>query len=187
VQGKNFESEHFWRNQHPILLNAKNRLTYLIVKESHNRVFHNGVKETLTELRSRFWIIRGRQFITKLFHRCVVCKKYEGKPYFLPASPALPEFRTQRQAPFASTGVNFAGPLYVKDSKKSKTQTKTWIALYTCALTRALHLELVSDMTSESFLLCFRRFCARRGLPKRMISDNAKMFVTASRRVKALF
>ncbi|CAB4032864.1 Pro-Pol poly, partial [Paramuricea clavata] len=146
--------------KHPILLNAKNRLTELIVKESHNRVFHNGVEETLTELRSRFWIIRGRQFITKLMHRCVVCKKYE---------------------------VNFAGPLYVKESKKSKTQTKTWIAFYTCALTRARHLELVSDMTGESLLLCFRRFCARRGLLKRMISDNAKTFVTASRRLKASF
>ena len=77
-------------------------------------------------------------------------------------------------------------PIFVKDFK-SKSPTKTWIALYTCAVTRALHLELVSDMTSESFLLCFRRFCARRGVPKRMISDNAKTFMTASRRLRALF
>ena len=173
--------------KHPILLNTKNALTELIVKEAHNRVFHNGVKETLTELCSRFWIIRGRQFVRKLIHMCVICRRHEGEPYSLPASPALPQFRTQRQVPFASTGVDFAGPLYVKESQTSKTQTKTWIALYTCAVTRALHLELVLDMTSESFLLCFRRFCARRGLPKRMISDNAKTFVTASQRLKALF
>ena len=173
--------------KHPILLNAKSKLTELIVRESHNRVYHNGVKETLTELRSRFWIIRGRQFVRKVIHSCVICKKHEGKPYALPASPPLPDFRIQQQPPFTSTGVDFAGPLYVKDSKKGKTLAKTWIALYTCAVTRALHLELVSSMTSESFLLCFRRFCARRGLPKRMISDNAKTFVTASRRLKALF
>jgi hypothetical protein len=173
--------------KHPILLNAKSKLTELIVRESHNRVYHNGVKETLTELRSRFWIIRGRQFVRKVIHSCVICKKHEGKPYALPAAPPLPDFRIQQQPPFTSTGVDFAGPLYVKDSKKGKTLAKTWIALYTCAVTRALHLELVSSMTSESFLLCFRGFCARRGLPKRMISDNAKTFVTASRRLKALF
>ena len=167
-------------------LDPQNKLTELIVRESHNRVYHNGVKETLTELRSRFWIIRGRQFVRKIIYRCVVCKKHEGKPYSLPVSPPLPKFRAQRQPPFTSTGVDFAGPIFVKDFK-SKSPTKTWIALYTCAVTRALHLELVSDMTSESFLLCFRRFCARRGVPKRMISDNGKTFMTASRRLRALF
>ena len=80
--------------KHPILLDTKNALTELIVKEAHNRVFHNGVKETLTELRSRFWIIRGRQFVRKLIHRCVIFRRHEGKPYSLPASPALPQFRT---------------------------------------------------------------------------------------------
>ena len=170
----------------PILLDPQNKLTELIVRESHNRVYHNGVKEALTELRSRFWIIRGRQFVRKIIYRCVVCKKHEGKPYSLPVSPPLPEFRPQRQPPFTSTGVDFAGPIFVKDFK-SKSPTKTWIALYNCAVTRSLHLELVPDMTSESFLLCFRRFCARRGVPKRMISDNAKTFMIASRRLKALF
>ena len=82
----------------------------------------------------------------------------------------LPEFRVKKSPPFANTGVNFAGPLYIKEGKGMK---KSYIALFTCSVTRAIHLELVGDLSSPTFIQTLRRFSSRRGMPSIMISDNA--------------
>ena len=160
----------------PILLNTKHHLTQLIVRQCHLTVKHGGVKETLTELRSLYWIIRGRNFVRKLLRQCVICRRFTGKPYQAPLAPPLPEFRVTEAPPFMFTGVDFAGPLYVRDSEE-----KVWLCLYTCCVTRAVHLEIVPGLSAQSFILCFRRFTARRGLPQRMILDNAKRFESAER------
>ena len=76
------------------------------------------------------------------------------------------------------TGCDFAGPLYIKSESGQK---KVWICLFTCCVVRAIHLELVLDMTTPTFLRCFRRFVGRRGLPKRMVSDNGKTFKVAAK------
>ena len=77
------------------------------------------------------------------------------------------------------TGVDFAGPLYVRDGEE-----KVWLCLYTCCVTRAVHLEIVPGLSAQTFILCFRRFAARRGLPQRMVSDNAKTFKSAEKLIK---
>ena len=159
--------------QNPILLDSKHHLTSLLIWDAHKRVLHNGVRETLSELRSTYWVIRGRQIIRKVIHGCVICRKFEGAPYKGVSAPPLPEFRVQESRPFQTTGVDFAGPLFVKTSDWSH-PAKAWIILYTYYSTRAVHLNLVSDMTAETFLRSFRRFAARRGTPVRVISDNAK-------------
>ena len=64
---------------------------------------------------------------------------------------------------------------------------KVWIFLYSCCVTRAVHLDLVPDLTSEAFIRCFKRLSARRGFPVRMISDNAKTFKSAGKMVKDIF
>ena len=162
-------------SKHPILLEITHPFTTLIVKDCHEKVMHNGVRETLSELRSRYWIVRGRSFIRRVLHECFVCKKMQGQHYVIPPSPPLPEFRVQQAQPFSSCGVDYAGPLYLKDTGK------VWISLFTCCVTRAIHLELVPDMTADAFLRCFKRFTARRGVPSRVISDNSKTFKSASR------
>ena len=102
------------------------------------------------------------------------CRLLEGKPYNAPATAALPNFRVSEAPPFSSTGVNYAGPLFVKGNNGE--MEKTYIALFSCCVTRAIHLELMSNLTTTSFLNCLRRFCARRGTPRLIISDNAKTF-----------
>ena len=84
-------------------------------------------------------------------------------------------YQPQESRPFQTTRVDFAGPLYVRTSDQSRT-AKTWMILYTCYSTRAVHLDLVWDMTAETFLRSFRCFVARRGTPAKMISDSAKTF-----------
>ena len=84
-------------------------------------------------------------------------------------------------------GVDFAGPLHIKVVGSEEGTMKTWVSLYSCCSTRAVHLDLVPNMTSEAFIRNFRRFVARRGTPMRVISDNAKTFLSAAKQLSALF
>lgn len=169
--------------KHPILLDQDHYLTTLIILECHRKVMHNGVKETLTEMRSKYWLIRGRQFIRKLVYECETCRRFEGKPYQAPPAPPLPEFRLKEAPPFTSTGVDFLGPLYVKAIDRSQ---KVWICLYTCCVVRAVHLDVVPNLTSEGFMRSFRRFTARRGIPSTIVSDNGGTFKPASREITSI-
>ena len=143
--------------------------SYHIGEESSSHNPHN----SLTELRSRYWLVRGRQFIRTQLGKCATCRKYEGKPYKAPPAPPLPEFRVNQAPPFTATGIDFLGPLYVKTKEKS---SKVWIFLYTCCVVRALHLDVVPNLTSEGFMRSFRRFTARRGMPSTIITDNGRTF-----------
>ena len=167
-------------SKHPILLDKSNYFTTLIVRDCHARVMHSGVKATLTELRSRFWIVKGRQFVQRLVHECKVCKRFNSKPIVGPPPPPLPDFRTQVSPPFSFTGVDYIGPLFLRNGDK------IWICLFTCCVVRAVHLELVPDLTVEAFIRCLRRFNARRGIPCKIVSDNSKTFRSASKMVTSL-
>ncbi|GFS52840.1 integrase catalytic domain-containing protein [Trichonephila inaurata madagascariensis] len=94
----------------------------------------------------------------------------------------LPRDRIEHSPPFAVTGLDFTGPIYVKNSKE-----KFHILLCTCAVTRALHLELVTNLTTEAFLLAFRRFISRRGLCTVIYSDNAKTIKRAEIELRRLW
>ena len=163
---------------HPILLPTTHHFTQLVVRRAHNRVFHNGIKETLTELRTRYWVVKGRAVVKQFVRQCVICRKAEGGTYSVPVPPPLPSFRVRRETPFAYTGVDFAGPLYIRDRVKS--ESKVWICLFTCCVTRAIHVDIVNNLSVDCFLSCFRRFVARRGFPTKVISDNAKTFKGAA-------
>ncbi|XP_028415551.1 uncharacterized protein LOC114538623 [Dendronephthya gigantea] len=109
--------------------------------------------------------------------KCVICRRLEGPPYGNPEAPPLPEFRLSNELAFSKIGVDYAGPMYVKDMySQSKDMHKVYISLYTCASSRALHLDLVPDMTSEAFVRSLERFIGRRGIPALIISDNGKTF-----------
>ena len=163
----------------PIILPKEHKLTELIVLDCHKKVHHCKVGSTLAELRSRFWVTKGRQFVKKLLSACFVCKKLEGKPFESPPEAALPYFRVTEAPPFSCVGVDFAGPLMVKE--ENGLMRKCYIVLFSCCVTRAVHVELVRDLVTTTFLNCFRKFCARRGTPRMVISDNGKTFKAANR------
>ena len=160
------------------------------LKAKDRRVFHNGIKETLTEVRAKCWVLKGRSLVKQILRKCLVCKRFEGRPYLAPVPPPLPDFRVQIDSPFTSTAFDFAGPLYVKATGNSKSthskSTKVWICLYTCCTVRAVHLDLVPDLTTSSFLRSLKRFAARRGLPRRIVSGNAKTFKAAAKAIQAI-
>ena len=168
----------------PMILPREHYLTELIIRDCHNRVHHCGLRATLAELRSRFWVPRGRQVVKRVVGSCVVCKKHNGKAYGAPAQADLPEFRVQQSPPFSKVGVDFAGPLFAKEGSD---MVKVYIALFTCCVTRAVHLDLVRNLSTPCFLNCLRRFTSRRGAPTLIVSDNAKTFKAAQKAVKALY
>ena len=97
---------------------------------------------------------------------------------------ALPDFRVREVPPFSKVGVDFAGPLFVKGV--SGEMEKVYIALFSCCVTRAIHLDLATDLSATAFIRCLRKFAARRGTPSLIVSDNAKTFKAASKVLKTL-
>ena len=183
-QGRLGNSELTNSAKYPILLDTSHHFTTLVVWSCHNRIMHGGVKETLAELRSNFWVVRGRYFIRKLLFKCVVCRKFEGKPYKAPPPPPLPSCRVKEAPPFTYIGLDYVGPLYVKSTNAE--DRKVWICLFTCCVTRAVHFEVVPNLTSEAFLRCLRRFAARRSTPSLVISDNATTFKSTSKELEKI-
>ena len=96
-----------------ILLPGKHLFVKLLIIHVHQQVKHGGVNVTLTALRERYWILKGRQVVKAILHLCVVCKRLEGLPYDAPPPPDLPAIRVSDDPPFVHTGLDFAGPLHI--------------------------------------------------------------------------
>ena len=128
---------------------------------------------------------KGRQFLTKVSRKCFICRKLEGKPYSLPKIAPLPLFRVKDAPPFSRIGVDFAGPMYCKGEKKSN--KTAYLALFSCCVTRAIHLEVTEDLSACSVVNAFKRYCSRRGTPTVIVSDNAKTFKSTDKLLKSPF
>ncbi|GBO42257.1 hypothetical protein AVEN_74606-1 [Araneus ventricosus] len=109
----------------------------------HLCLHHLGVRITLSELQSEFWIIRGRQEFKKILRECLPCKVFKQKKSQL-IEALLPADRVNATKPFHVTGIDLAGPLY---ARKYQSVGKAYIALFTSVITKALHLELISDLS----------------------------------------
>ncbi|XP_063435728.1 uncharacterized protein LOC134716648 [Mytilus trossulus] len=168
----------------PCLLPNNYHFTELLISEVHKNLKHSGVLATVTEIRQNYWIPKIRQQVKKVLRKCVTCRKVTGKPYSAPDPPPLPKTRLMEAPPFTVTGVDFTGALYVKDNNGQG--SKVFICLFTCASTRAVHLEVVTDLKERSFLQAFRRFTSRKSLPRVMISDNASTYMAASETLERL-
>ena len=167
----------------PYLLAPKHPFTSLIVHSAHEKQFHAGVDSTLTAIRQEYWIPSARQYIRTLLRHCTICKRHISRPYPAPDPAPLPVVRTCDVAPFTVTGIDFTGALYVQENPG---EHKVYICLFTCATTRAVHLEVVTDLSTHTFLLAFRRFSSRKSLPQVVISDNGSTYLSAAEEIKSL-
>ena len=183
-KGRLGNSDLDYRSKYPILLPKNDAFADLVIQDCHARVHHNKLRSTLAEFRGRFWVPQGRQQVKRVIGKCQICRRQEGKPFKPPPIAELPSFRVTETPPFSNTGVDFAGPLYTKSSTGE--MKKVYITLFTCCVTRAIHLELISDLHTSTFVNCLRRFCARRGTPRLINSDNALTFKAAESLLKKL-
>ncbi|GFV98047.1 integrase catalytic domain-containing protein [Trichonephila clavipes] len=154
---------------YPILLPDKCEFTKLLIRSIHKKNCHAGIQIMQSLIRERFWIIRARKTIKSILNECFVCARFKVKSLSSGPSP-LPPDRVNDCAIFEVVGIDLAGPLFLKTSEK------VWITLFTCAVYRALHLELVNALSSDAFLLALRRFIARRGRPRIIYCDNSTNF-----------
>ena len=143
----------------------------------------------MADVRKKFWIPKLRSLAKSVVHNCEKCKRYRVKPLAPPKTGKMPIFRTEFSPPFTVVGVDFAGPLLYKIGQKSKNdpdKNKCYIALFTCATTRAVYLKLCKSQTQEEFQHVVKEFVIRRGIPKTIVSDNAKTFHATSEWLKIL-
>lgn len=167
--------------KHPIILLNNNRLCELLIKQAHETTLHGGARLTLTHLRNRYWILGGMNTVKKQLIKCVRCHRFKtSRNNQLMAD--LPKPRVTPSRPFTHTGVDFTGQVEVKANKGRGIKiTKGYIAIFICLATKAIHLELVSDLSTPAFLAALKRLCARRGTPKHLYSDNGTNFIGAAK------
>lgn len=110
-KGRLSNSDLGLEGRQPILLPRNHRLTTLTIEDCHQRTYHSGLRATLAELRSRYWVPRGRQTMNKIIRNCVVCKRVQVKSFAAQPIADLPDFRVKQDEPFSKVGIDFAGPL----------------------------------------------------------------------------
>jgi len=171
---------------HPILLPRNHDLTRKIIREDHIRNIHAGTQATMAAVRQRFWPLSLRSATRKVIQECVIC--FKAKPRIEALMGSLPASRVKISRPFAHCGVDYAGPVVLREGKRRNARNhKAYIAIFICFATKAVHVEVMSDSTTDLFLGAFKQLIARRGKPVHMYSDNGTTFVGAQKQLKELY
>ncbi|XP_063981081.1 uncharacterized protein LOC135164553 [Diachasmimorpha longicaudata] len=166
--------------RNPSILPRQSRLTSLVIEEAHRKTLHGGVQATLAHIRHKYWIIGGRHPVKSHIRKCVICARHRairGQQLM----GQLPPRRITSARPFHHAGVDYAGPIKISRWRGSGArQYHGYIAVFVCLATSAIHLELLTDLTSQAFIETYKRFTGRRGLCATLSSDNAKTFMGAN-------
>lgn len=163
----------------PILINTDHKLARLLVLETHIVNEHAPQQYLVNALRTKYWIPLDGMLAKKMIRSCVNCRRIKEKPFAYPYSKILPNMRTAPSAPFMYCGLDYFGPLpYYKDNgEKDFAQ----VLLYTCLVTRAVHLELLRNGTTREYIKGLLNIFSRRGVPKSILSDNARTFTLGAK------
>uniref|UniRef100_A0A7I4XW91 Integrase catalytic domain-containing protein n=1 Tax=Haemonchus contortus TaxID=6289 RepID=A0A7I4XW91_HAECO len=160
--------------KYPIFVLQKTLLAEIIIQDIHNK-YHPGTNHTMSLVRQQYWIPQLRSQVYRLIRKCLQCQKLNNLPYQYPAQEDLPKERVVKSSPFAHIGLDYFGPLPIKQPNGDK--GKCYGSIITCMVTRLLLLDIVTDSSTVAFLQMLRRFFARRGVPRTIISDNAPTFL----------
>lgn len=149
------------QGQTPIYLPNSEKFTEKLVQQVHCETLHGGVALTMAAVRERYWVPKLRSLVKSVRSKCYGCKRFNATPARNPIPGQLPEDQTTVGAAFEIIGKDFAGPVKYKQGKKS--QGNSYLAIFTCSLSRAIHLELMASLETDNFITCLKRFMARRG------------------------
>ena len=171
----------------PLILPGKTHLTKLLIMSVHKQIHHQGRHITEGALRNRgYWIMGVKRVLNALIGNCVACRKLRGK-FESQKMADLPEDRITPGPPFTAVGVDTFGPwnVVVRKTRGNHATQKRWAILFTCLTIRAVHIEIVEEMTSSSFINALRRVVALRGEIKELRSDRGTNFIGAADSIKA--
>lgn len=186
VGGRTNNAKHISDAQKNQILMPKCRYSELIVRETHQQNLHAGAQATHGYVKMKFWPLRVKDLIKKELQNCVRCRRAHPRlvQQFM---GQLPEARVTPSPPFHRTGVDYAGPFEVKSgTARNARSTNVYLCVFVCLAIKAVHLEIVSDLTTKGFLAAFDRFTARRGLSAQIFSDHGTNFVGASNELDKL-
>ncbi|GFX42736.1 integrase catalytic domain-containing protein [Trichonephila clavipes] len=176
-----------FEQKHSMLIPKKHHFTSLIIKHFHRVNFLAGQELVLSLIHQQFWIPHGKSTVKKELRNCIDCFKLVAKP----VSQIMGDLPIERINPcrvFEKVGIDFAGPITTKCQHTRKANNfNSYICLFICMCTKAVHLELVSSLSAAAFLSALRRFVSRRGYPSDIYSDNGNNFAGASAYLKDLF
>ncbi|XP_043063573.1 uncharacterized protein LOC122319825 [Drosophila ficusphila] len=178
VDGRLRNSSLDFNARHPIILPRSHPVTAAIVTHFHERNLHTGPRALLCIVRSQYWPIGGRKTVSKVLNKCVRC--FRTKPRLVEHVMAdLPKERLDGSHAFEVTGIDFCGPFFYKPEVRNKAPVKCYVCVFICFATKAIHLELIRDLSTVSFLHGLKRFICTRRKPRQIWSDNATNFVGA--------
>ena len=163
--------------KHPLIVPKNSHVTVLLIRQFHHgKQHHQGYGMTHNAIRQAgYYIINGRSVVSHIIAKCVICRKLRGRVQDQKMSDLPPE-RLTPAPPFTYTGMDVFGPFYIKEGRK---ELKRWGLIFTCLASRAIHLESLNAMTTDSFLNALRRFINRGGKVRELRSDQGTNFVGA--------
>lgn len=181
VGGRLKQSSLCHKVKHPVILPNDSYITKLIVSHYHAETCHQGRTQTQMELRSNgFWIIGGSKLVAKVIHTCVPCRKLR-RPTENQQMAELPKERLEASAPFTYSGMDCFGPFIVKKARK---EYKRYGLIFTCLYSRAVHIEMLEDLSTDSFINALRCFISLRGAVRQLHCDQGSNFIGARNEFK---
>ena len=166
---------------HPIIIPKKHFISKLLIKHFHESTYHQGRHMTEGAIRSAgYWIVGARRLVSSLIHKCVICRRTRGKTAIQKMGD-LPVDRLTPNPPFTYVGVDVFGPWQVttRRTRGGSAASKRWAVLFSCLVSRAVHIEVIEELSASSFINALRRFVALRGPVKQVRSDRGTNFVGA--------
>ena len=181
------DSDHISYNiRCPMILRKQSSLSKLIAQSMHTQFEHSvGKQMAKNKVREHGYLILGLDNLLKeIKSHCFECKRRDNEPFEQQMS-AIPSYRFEKplQA-FSKTGLDFAGPFFVKQGR-AKQRLKSYILVFTCLQTRAVHLEVTNDQSTSSVLNAFSRMIDMRGMPNEFLSDNWKSFTSPEKELQS--
>ena len=175
VGGRTSKAGVHYRQQ---IIIPSGKVAQLLVRHVHE-ANHMGCEYTLAQIREKYWI--RRKDVKGVIRKCITCEKINGRP----CQQKMGDLPTSRLAvgdvPFTNTGVDCFGPFLIK---RGRSEVKRYGCLFTCMTTRAIHIEVLESLDTDSFLNALRRIISRRGQPRTITSDNGGNFVSACKELK---
>lgn len=173
--------------KHPIILPKESALSKLIVSHVHIATLHGGTQLMLSYLRRTYWILSCRLLVKTHIYHCVKCRRFRASAS-VPIMADLPATRVTPSRPFLYTGLDYAGPINLRTTKSRGFRSyKDYIVVFVCLSTRAVHLDVVSDYSAQTFIAAYKRFTSRRNICATLMSDRGTTFVGADTELRQLF
>ncbi|XP_055910470.1 uncharacterized protein LOC129944834 [Eupeodes corollae] len=170
--------------KHPIILHKDDHFTTLIVSDCHISNMHAGIRQMTYLLHLNYFILGVHHVIKRCVYKCPTCVRQRGIPYQQKMGN-LPQQRLEPGVTFGNTGVDYAGPFTARSWRgRGAKQYKVYVALFICMATKAIHLEVVTELSSAAFIAALRRFVARRGKCHTIFSDNGTNFMGANQTLR---